>query len=128
MILVKTFDAWSEKHDSAWIDLLRIILGIALIVKGFLFLKNISELYNNLQSHFGIISTTAAFMIAGINLLAGFLILIGLATRIACLVQIPILFAAIIFVNLNSTPIDLTFSVLVFFLLIFFTIKGSGKF
>lgn len=128
MTLVKKLDGWSEKHDSVWIDVLRMILGIGLIAKGFLFMANISELYNNLQLHFGVIASAAAFLIAGIHLLAGFLILIGLATRLACLVQIPILFGAIILVNLHSTPTELISSLVVFFLLIFFTIKGSGKF
>ena len=128
MPLVKSLDGWSEKHDSVWIDVLRMVLGIILIAKGFLFMANISDLHNNLELHFGIVSKSAAVMIPVIHLLAGFLILIGLATRLSCLVQIPILFAAIIFVDLHSTATELISSLVVFFLLIFFTIKGSGKF
>ena len=128
MTLIKKFDDWSEKHDSGWIDVLRMILGIGLIAKGFLFMANISALYNNLELHFGIVASGAAFMIAGIHLLAGFLILIGLATRLACLVQIPILIGAIILLNINSTSTEIVSSVAAFLLLIFFAIRGSGKF
>ena len=128
MSLLKTLDRWSENHDSIWTDVLRMTLGIILIIKGFLFLINISILQNDLQMYFSTTNATAALVIAGIHLLAGFLILIGLATRFACLVQIPILFGAIVFVNFHNSAAELISSLLVFFLLLFFAARGSGKF
>ena len=128
MTLINKLDGWSEKHDSTWFDVLRMALGIALIVKGFVFMANIPELYNTLQTDFGTASTTAAFFIVAIHLFAGLLILIGLATRFACVIQIPILFGAIIFIDLNGTPTEFISPLIVFALLLFFTVKGSGKF
>ena len=128
MAILKTLDTWSEKNDSVWIDILRMMLGIILIVKGFLFIIHISELNTEVELYLPTMSAAAALTIAAIHLLAGFLILIGLATRFACLVQIPILFAAIVFVHFHSTAVELGATLLVFFLLLFFTLKGSGKF
>ncbi len=60
------------------------------------------------------------------------MIVIGLFTRIAALLQIPILIGAIIFVNTKSGVYsgesDLLFSIIVLVLLIFFLIEGGGPY
>jgi uncharacterized membrane protein YphA (DoxX/SURF4 family) len=64
------------------------------------------------------------------HLLGGFLIIIGLFTRWAALVQLPILIGALIFINMQkgsfATESELTFSLLVLLLLIFFFVEGGG--
>jgi len=123
-------DVWSERNHSPWMDILRMILGVALIAKGFLFMSDITPLIKTLDLRFGISNTSIALFIGFIHLLAGFLILIGLATRMACLAVLPILFAAIFFVNIHVgvNVTELISSIVIFFLLIFFFLKGSGKF
>jgi len=65
------------------------------------------------------------------HLLGGFLIVVGLFTRLACLLQIPILLGAIIFVHVKNGFIsfntDLIFSIFILLLLIVFFIEGGGK-
>ena len=117
-----------------WLTLLRIVLGVILLWKGFIFFQN-SVLVESLlkRNTFQMIdnnSETFAFIITYINLLGGFFILIGLFTRWMCLVQIPILLGAIFFVqdmaSVSFTNSELLLSIAVLVLLVLFLIKGSG--
>ena len=73
-----------------------------------------------------------AYFIPWAHLFGGFLIVIGLFTRIAVILQIPILIGAIIFVNTKSGVYsgesDLLFSVIVLVLLLFFLVEGGGPY
>jgi len=70
-----------------------------------------------------------SFIIPFIHLLGGFLIIIGLLTRWAVIVQIPILIGAIIFVNAKrgifAGESELFLSILIFLLLVLFFIEGG---
>ena len=125
-------DKWGEEHHSAWLDVLRIVLGLILQMKGFMFIMDTASLVNLLNAfHFGENSVMVAHVIAIMHLLTGFLIMIGLATRICCLVQIPIILGAIFYVNSNTSGTrtgELILSVVVLLLLVFFFFKGSGRF
>lgn len=75
------------------------------------------------------------FIIAGqytvfAHLVGGFLIAIGLFTRFACLIQIPVLLGAIIFVNSSHDMLrpysELFLSIIVLLLLVYFLIVGNG--
>src|SRR6185369_13810067 len=65
------------------------------------------------------------------HFVGGLLLVLGFLTRIAALVQIPILFGAVFFVHqkdgLFALGQSLEFSALVLFLLVLFTIAGAGK-
>ena len=63
------------------------------------------------------------------NLLGGLLILIGMWTRLMCLLQIPILIGAIVFINSQKGGFpesELALAILSLLLVIFFLIEGSG--
>jgi uncharacterized membrane protein YphA (DoxX/SURF4 family) len=66
------------------------------------------------------------------HILGGLFLTIGLFTRAACLIQIPVLIGAIIFVNINATKdafspySELFLSIIVLLLLIYFLIIGNG--
>jgi uncharacterized membrane protein YphA (DoxX/SURF4 family) len=64
------------------------------------------------------------------HLVGGFLLCLGILTRFACIIQIPVLIGAIIFINSDSgifRPFsELTLSILVLALLILFLIVGNG--
>ena len=65
------------------------------------------------------------------HLVGGVLIAIGLITRISAAFNIPILAGAVLFINLPQgleAGTELSLSVLILFLLIFFLIYGSGHF
>ena len=69
--------------------------------------------------------------IAFAHILGGVLLILGVLTRFACLLQIPILLGAIFFINLNREmyrPLsELAMSILVLLLLILFLVVGNGK-
>lgn len=120
-------------RQPAWLTVVRIILGLILFWKGIVFIRD-TELLKSLieQSGIGVFSKnseTITFILAYLTLLSGLFILTGLFTRTSSIVQIPILFIAIVFVNsknIEQSSSELILSIVVFLLLILFAIKGSG--
>jgi putative oxidoreductase len=133
MSTLSAIDKWSEEHHPAWIDFLRMILGIFLIAKGASFINHREQiewlLFNHHINFLIFIASvyTILFLIGG-----GILIATGLITRWAIVFQMPILIGTVFFVNLpkgfagiNS---DAGFSIAVLVLLVFFLFYGSGNF
>src|SRR5436189_1926178 len=98
-----------EKTDSSqprWLTILRIALGFILFWKGISFIHDSSALEAMVEktgiNMFDQNAQTISFIITYANLLGGFLVTVGLFTRWASIVQIPILLGAIIFVNVKA--------------------------
>ena len=132
MNLLQRVEHWGDTHHPRWIDIVRVALGIFLCYKGIDFLAHMSLQLDRLASKFPSITLLIiGHYVVFVHLLGGFLLAIGLATRLACIVQIPILLGAIIFVNSSDgiwTPYsELALSILVLLLLIYFTIVGNGR-
>lgn len=135
MNLVEKFENWGDKHHPKWLDIIRIALGIFLCYKGVDFLRNTSDLISFMtnRSPFGsFVIILLAHYVAFAHVIGGFFLTIGMFTRAACLIQIPILLGAIIFVNIGSTQAafspysELFLSVIVLLLLVYFMIIGNG--
>ena len=117
------------------LTILRIALGLILFWKSFNFIRD-TAIAQTLIEHtgVGVFSDNAkvlALVITYLGLLCGFFIFIGLFTRIASVVQIPVLIVAVFFVNIKNideNKIELFLSVITLLLLILFAIKGSGVF
>lgn len=60
------------------------------------------------------------------HILGGVLLATGLLTRLACIIQIPVLLAAI-FLNIFNQFSELSLSILILLLLVYFLIVGSGR-
>jgi putative oxidoreductase len=133
-----TFDKlenWGKNHQNKFFDVLRIILGLIIFMKGLFFIRNTSammEMLSGAQFEFNAFMLTHYVAIA--HLVGGLLIMIGLITRISILFQIPIILGAIIFVNAKygvftsyTDMSELGLSVVVLILMLFFLIYGSGK-
>ena len=129
MTLLHQLDKWSTTHPRLLL-LLRAALGIALVSKGISFISDMMSLKALLESSFGVLPDWIALVITWIHLLCGFLITIGLFTRLSALIQIPILIGAVI-INLSMgifTPgSELLFSLLVLVLLVLFLFEGGGE-
>lgn len=133
MNLVQRIEKWGDTHHPKWIDFIRITLGLVLIMKGFQYINNMTELTNTIGKA-AFINTFSVSMashyVVFAHLIGGALIMVGLLTRFGCLIQIPILLGAIIFVNiaggLFQVQSELWFSVLILILIVFFAIEGSG--
>lgn len=133
MIQLAQFYQWIEKRSNLFVDLVRIYLGIGLFVRGILFFDQPVLLSESLLSA-GQYSDGASFtmhLVAMIHVGGGLLLAAGLATRIAALIQIPILFVAVFYVHfpegLMTSGQSLEFSALVLFLLIILFVRGSGQ-
>lgn len=130
MALLHQLDKWSTTHPRLLL-LLRAALGIALTSKGISFISDMMSLKALLSSSsFHFLPDWIALVITWIHLLCGFLITIGLFTRLAALIQIPILIGAVI-INASAgifTPgSELLYSLLILVLLVFFLFEGGGE-
>jgi len=132
MNYLQRIELWGVTHHSKWLDIVRIGLGVFLIYKAISFLMNMSTvigLFNQSNTGFGsfTIVLLSQFIVI-VHLMGGLLIMIGLHTRLACLIQIPILVGAIILLNSSSSvpPWEMASSVIVLMLLIAFLIFGNG--
>jgi len=129
MTILHQLDKWSITHPRL-VLLLRAALGIALTWKGISFISDMMSLKALLaQSNFSFLPDWIALVITWIHLLCGFMITIGLFTRLSALIQIPILIGAVI---INATSgiapgSELVLSVVVLFLLFFFLWEGGGE-
>lgn len=133
MNLIQSMERWGDTHHPKWLDIIRVVLGIFLALKGIDFINHMDRLIELMtQSKFlGSLSLgLLAHYIVFAHLVGGALVAAGLLTRLACLVQIPILIGAVFFINSSAgvlAPYDaLWLSVIVLLLLIFFLISGSG--
>lgn len=118
---------WFEQHHNYAYSFLRIFVGGALFMRGLLFISDPHKLTQlaGSEQFFWMYS-----YIAIVHLIGGLLLVIGLFTRLAALIQIPILLGAVFFVHLSkgflASGQSLELSVLVLFLLIVFFLFGSG--
>lgn len=111
------------------LDLLRIYLGVALFVRGILFLGDTSPL-NQMLADTWFTPFAVAHAVVTAHISGGLLLAFGCYTRLAAAVQIPILAGAVFFVHLRegllgpSQSLELTALVLV--ALIVYAVFGSG--
>lgn len=129
MITIRSLNKWANAHTYYSLDLLRVALGVFFFIKGIQFIsqsQTLIELIRPLEGYAG--TMMVIHYVAPAHLVGGILIAVGLLTRWAVLVQIPILTGAILinFVG-EMVPINLVIAVLVLFLCVFFIFYGSGK-
>jgi uncharacterized membrane protein YphA (DoxX/SURF4 family) len=132
MNFLQRLEHWGDTHHPKWLSIVRIALGVFLFYKGIDFLMHMSELIGMMKStSFGSFSyVLAGQYVVFAHILGGILLALGLFTRFACLIQIPILLGAVIFVNTNKDMLRpysaLIISIVVLLLLCYFLIIGSG--
>jgi putative oxidoreductase len=123
---------WFKNNREIAIEGLRIYLGVALLIKGIQFMVN-EELAQEYMAKITIpfFEFISIHIVALIHIAGGFLLAIGLITRIAALIQIPNLLGAVFFVHLQQglfTRVqNLEFVILVLFLLFVFVVYGGGQ-
>ena len=132
MNFLQRLEHWGDTHHPKWLDIVRIALGLFLCYKGIDFLTHMSTLAAMMKSAS---FSSFAYILGGqyvvfAHILGGILLAIGLFTRFAALIQIPILLGAVIFVRTNEEMLrpysQLFISILVLVLLIYFLIAGDG--
>ena len=124
---------WAEAHPKVWLDCVRVYLGLGLFIRGVFIITNtraefIQDLLKRLDYPW-IITVGLLHYISLAHLIGGLMLTVGLLTRIAAWVQIPIL-AGAVFIHrgegLMSGGQSLEFSALVLFLLVTFAVSGAG--
>lgn len=116
-----------NRHSDLAYPFIRIFLGIALLIRGIMLFINpdsLTQLEGASQFYWSF-----SYVII-LHILGGALLAVGFATRIAALLQIPVLFGAVFFVHLQQglVVVEQSFelSVLVLVLLTIFFLFGGG--
>ena len=120
------------KNKSGTIVLLifRVILGFTLFVKGINFVRN-KEFLEGLISNIILLEKLSflKIVIPFIHILGGFFIIIGVYTRLVILIQLPIIFAAIVLLMISggtSYYTEIIFALTILILLISYLKFGDG--
>jgi putative oxidoreductase len=134
MNTVTRIEHWADTHHPRWIDYIRIALGLFIFFKGVMFISNTEALMGMMTTiDIGFVNMALAHYVAFAHLVGGLMIAMGLLTRFAIVFQLPILFFAVFFVNIQqgflsvSNNLEFEISLVTFILLIVFLIYGSGK-
>lgn len=132
MNTLKHITTWEARRHSMIILLLRVMLGIVITFKGIIFLTNLNYLDTLLRlSTLRISESFWVYYIAVSSLVSGIFIITGLFTRLATLMQIPVLIGAVLFINpgegVFSINGEFLLSLFVLCLLFYFFIKGAGE-
>lgn len=131
MNFVQRVEHWGDLHHPKWVDLIRVGLGLFLLMKGIEFAGNsdsVSGLMTDKVLFGSFMLIILGHYVVFAHILGGFLLAVGLLTRIACIIQIPILIGAMIFVNWQVLQhFSLFFlSLFILLLLVYFLVIGSG--
>lgn len=127
---------WIKTHGDLALDFVRIYLGVGLMIKAIYFMYH-SEYLLQLMDNGGALWFAPAIIIHYIVLAhfcGGFLLVLGMFTRAAALMQLPILISAVFYVNMPHMVTSVAgresveFAGLVLFLLAIFSVYGAGRF
>jgi putative oxidoreductase len=124
-------EQWSDKHQNVFMDGLRMLLGLVLVIKGIQFglhPHDVKVLVS--QTPFSFMSFMILHYIIMVHLAGGVMIMLGVATRIAIIFQLPVLIGAILFVHRSAmfsfySEHGLAIGILA--LLLVFLFYGSGR-
>ena len=128
------FRLWVETHSDVVWDLVRVYLGVGLFLKAIFYLMHrdyLLKLMDDMDTGWFAPAMIAHYVILA-HLFGGLLMALGLLTRVAAIVQIPMLLAATLYIYLPKMMFleprqNLEFSALVLFLLILTAVFGAGR-
>lgn len=126
---------WLRAHEDLFLDLVRIYLGCGLFVKAIYFMSH-RDLLNQMIGDSDISWLAGGIMAQYIilaHMFGGAMLALGLATRLAALAQLPVVFGAIFALYLPRYAVIeprqyLEYAGLVAFLLVLFVVFGAGRF
>ena len=130
MKTIRKLNKWTNSHNPFFaLDVLRWFLGGYLFFKGINFISDSQYLLDIISPNQEFFASMVIYQyVTIVHLGGGILIIFGLLTRLAIVVQIPILIGAMaVNFTLAMNPQNLTAASLTLLLSIFFLIAGSGK-
>ena len=126
---VKSLNKWANSHTYLPVDLVRIVLGVFLFMKGISFVTNaqyLHDLISPIDQYGG--GMFLLHYIAPAHMIGGIMIVFGLLTRWAIAAQLAILFGAILINFMGHMHSEsLILAIVVLLLCIFFLFYGGGK-
>ena len=135
MTILHKFRNWGDAHHPKMLDVIRMLVGLLLVVKGYVYFIHAAYIRdliieNKLINQSEDLISAIIFYTTYVQLVGGTMIFLGLLTRLAAILLLPIVFGAIFFVNILNPffNAELWLSILVMALLILFIIIGSGPF
>ncbi len=132
MNAVLRMEDWADKHHPGFLDIFRVALGAVLIMKGLIFLFHLSPLHNAiLSSGYGLVPFLGAEYLVLVGICGGILILLGMLTRFAAIITLPIPIVELIIAIPNSFSVwntDTLLSAIVLLFLVFFLFYGGGPY
>lgn len=129
MKLVVRMNKWANAHTSFLLDTFRVALGALLFWKGLQFTGQTEALVHLIQPHHSFPYTMVlVHYIALAHLTGGIFVALGMLTRLALLIQLPILIGAVIIHFMGTMDYwNLLQAILGLSGGLFFFIVGSGK-
>jgi putative oxidoreductase len=135
MSVITDVERWGNDHRPGFLDIFRIALGVFITYKGLHFITHMNELENTTAGiNVWFAGAALAHYVIFAHILAGPMIAFGLYTRIASLVQLPILIGAVFLVNYPKgflflgNHMELGLSIIVLVGLIVLMIFGAGRY
>jgi putative oxidoreductase len=133
MNVVHKIEHWGDTHHPKFLDLVRVVLGVFLLLKGVAFMENTAYLRDLIDSQDVINLSPGVLMVliyyvVFAHMIGGILITLGIFTRLASIVQIPVVLGAVFLTGIFKEPINALEwpSVTALIFLSMFTILGSG--
>lgn len=119
--------------NPVWLDGLRILLGLFLLIKGLSFLDNSTDVFYLLSQQQDLANLRkASGFISFFHIVGGTMIMVGCLTRLALLLQIPIVLGAVLLLTFRSglTPgsSEMWASAVVLLLCLLFLVIGPGRY
>jgi putative oxidoreductase len=134
MNVIHRIEKWGDSHHPRFLDIIRIFLGIFLLLKGLGFMDNTANLKYLIESRADItvapwLLMMLVYYVTFVHMVGGTLIALGIMTRFSAIMQIPVVFGAVFFINVLESPFntDLASSIVALILLVLFAIIGSGR-
>jgi uncharacterized membrane protein YphA (DoxX/SURF4 family) len=134
MNLIHKIEKWGDSHHPKFLDIIRIVLGVFLLLKGLGFMENTASLKSIIENQTDIsiapgVLMALVYYVTFVHLVGGTLIALGILTRFSAIVQIPVVFGAVFFINILQSPFntDLASSVAALIFLVVFAVIGPGK-
>jgi len=133
MNMVHKIERWGDSHHPIALDIIRIALGIFLLLKGMAFMDNTTYLQDLIENQNVVfispwVLMALVYYVTFAHLVGGVLIAMGTLTRFACIIQIPIVLAAVFLTNIFQETINAVAwpSIVALVLLALFAVIGSG--
>jgi uncharacterized membrane protein YphA (DoxX/SURF4 family) len=134
MNMIHRIEKWGDSHHPRFLDVIRIVLGVFLLLKGLGFMDNTANLQSLIETRTDItvapwLLMWLVYYVTFVHMVGGTLIALGIMTRFSAIMQIPVVFGAVFFINFFQSPFntDLASSVVALILLVMFAIIGSGR-